>query len=196
MKKIILASGNKGKISEIQSLLSDLSIKLIPQTQINISDIEETGLTFIENAILKARNASRISGLPALADDSGLCVNCLGGAPGVYSARYAGPGAKDEDLIAKLLQEIEKTGSFDRRAEFHCVMALLSYADDPNPLICHGVWEGEILTSGRGQQGFGYDPVFYVPTHHCSAAELPPKIKNQISHRGRAMQQLITHLNA
>lgn len=195
MQKIVLASSNKGKVAEIQELLAGLAIELIPQSALNIPDIEETGLTFVENAILKARNAARLSGLPALSDDSGLSVDCLGGAPGVYSARYAGSGAKDVDLIAKLLKEMSKVDSGARTARFHCVMALLTYPNDPAPIICHGVWEGQILPSGRGQQGFGYDPVFYVPTHDCSAAELDPQTKNQISHRGHAMTQLTHILN-
>ena len=196
MQKIILASSNKGKAAEIQLLLRDLPIELIPQTALHIPDIEETGLTFVENAILKARNATRLSGLPALADDSGLSVDCLDGAPGVYSARYAGTGARDVDLIEKLLKEMSKTDCVRRNARYHCAMALLFYPDDPAPIICHGVWEGEILPSGRGQQGFGYDPVFYVPTHDCSAAELDPEEKNRISHRGDAMRQLVQKLQA
>lgn len=191
MKKIVLASSNKGKLAEIQYLLRDLPIEFIPQTVLGIPDIEETGLTFVENAILKARNAAALSGLPALADDSGLAVDCLNGAPGVYSARYAGPGATDADLIAKLLKQMEKVDASDRRARFHCVMALLMNPRDPAPLICHGIWEGQILHSARGQQGFGYDPVFYVPMHACSAAELDPQEKNKISHRGQAMAHLI-----
>lgn len=190
MRKIVLASSNKGKSHEIRHLLQDLPIQLISQTDLNIPDIEETGLTFFENAILKARNAAQISGLPALADDSGLCVDCLQGAPGVYSARYAGPGATDADLIDKLLSEIKKTNSGNCHARYHCVMAFLQSAEDPAPLICHGIWEGRILDERRGKYGFGYDPVFYVPTHDCTAAELDPVEKNKISHRGRAMSQL------
>jgi len=196
MQKIVLASSNKGKIAEIQELFTGLPVELISQTALNIPDVEETGLTFIENALLKARNAAQLSGLPALADDSGLSVDCLGGAPGVYSARYAGAGAKDIDLIAKLLKEMHKVDSQNRRARFHCVMALLAYPADPAPIICHGVWEGEILPYAKGQQGFGYDPVFYVPSHDCSAAELDPTEKNRISHRGRAMSQLLEILQA
>ena len=188
--KVVLASSNKGKCAEIQYLLRDSPIELILQTTLNIPDIEETGLTFVENSILKARNAALLSGLPALADDSGLEVDCLQGAPGVYSARYAGAGAKDADLIAKLLNEMKKVDSHHRSARYHCVMTLLRFPKDPAPLICHGVWEGEILTAPRGQQGFGYDPVFYVPTHHCSAGELDPAEKNKISHRGHAMGEL------
>lgn len=191
MTQIVLASSNKGKLSEIQEFLRALPIELIPQTALKIPDIEETGLTFVENAILKARNASRYSGLPALADDSGLSVDCLGGAPGIYSARYAGSGAKDADLIAKLLQEMQKVDCARRTARFHCVMALLRHPSDPDPVLCHGIWEGEILSHAQGRQGFGYDPVFYVPTHDCSAADLDPQEKNQISHRGQAMAKFI-----
>jgi XTP/dITP diphosphohydrolase len=191
MQKIVLASSNKGKFAEIQALLQGFAIELIPQTALQIPDIEETGLTFVENAILKARNAAQLSGLPALADDSGLAVDCLNGAPGVYSARYAGPGANDADLIEKLLKEMQKVDCGNRSARYHCVMALLNSPTDPSPLICHGIWEGAILLSGRGAQGFGYDPVFYVPTHDCSAAELDPAEKNRISHRGNAMRQFM-----
>lgn len=191
MKKIILASSNSGKIAEIQALLSDLSIELIPQKNFNIEDVDETGLTFVENALLKARNAAQISGLPALADDSGLTVDCLGGAPGVYSARYAGADTKGDSaaLIAKLLSEISKSNSNNFRASFHCVMALLITPDDPAPIICHGIWTGEIILEPRGQHGFGYDPVFYVPEYGCTAAELDHAEKNKISHRAKAMSQ-------
>ena len=192
--QMVLASSNKGKLAEIQEFLRALPIELIPQTALGIPDIEETGLTFVENAILKARNATRYSGLPALADDSGLSVDCLNGAPGIYSARYAGPGAKDADLIAKLLHEMQKVDCSQRTAQFHCVMALLRHPSDPDPVLCHGVWKGEILLHAQGRQGFGYDPVFYVPTHRCSAADLDLQEKNQISHRGKAMAQLIARL--
>jgi XTP/dITP diphosphohydrolase len=188
MKKIILASSNKGKIREIRESLQDLPIELISQTQFEIKDAEETGLTFVENAILKARHAAVESGLPALADDSGLCVEALAGRPGVYSARYAGPNGRDADLIEKLLREMQKVSN--RKATFHCVLVLLQHPQDPTPLVCHGIWHGEILEAGQGQQGFGYDPVFYVPDYKCSAAELPSSLKNEISHRGMAMKQL------
>ncbi len=194
MQKIILASSNKGKLKEILNSLKVLPIELIPQTDFNIPDAEETGLTFVENAIIKARHAASISGLPALADDSGLCVEGLGGEPGVYSARYAGPKARDEDLINKLLQEMQKRSVSNRRAEFRCVLVLLKHANDPTPIICEGIWKGEILPSGKGEQGFGYDPVFYVPEYQCSAAELSLSLKNKISHRGLAMHQLMKYL--
>jgi len=191
MQKIVLATGNKGKTAELQELLEGLPIELITQTDLNIANVEETGFTFVENAILKARNASRLSGLPALADDSGLSVDCLGGAPGVFSARYAGAGAKDSDLIAKLLKEMQTVDCENRKARFHCALVLFTYPADPAPIICQGVWEGEILPYARGRHGFGYDPVFYVPSHDCTAAEMDPSEKNRIGHRGRAMDQLL-----
>jgi XTP/dITP diphosphohydrolase len=190
MKKIVLASANKKKCTEIQSFFGALPVELINQSELKINSIEETGLTFVENALLKARHAALASGLPALADDSGLVVDCLNGAPGVYSARYAGKGANDADLIEKLLDEMKKAQCHTRSARFHCIMVFLRHPTDPAPLICHGIWEGYILESGRGQQGFGYDPVFYLPTHGCSAAELSQQEKNKYSHRGQAMQQL------
>lgn len=185
--KVVLASSNPGKVKELQSLLSDLPFELIPQTELNIPDVEETGTTFIENAIIKARHAAKYAKLPAIADDSGLTVNALGGAPGVYSARYAGPKATDADRINKLLAELKKTNSTDRSASFHCVIALMSSESDPAPLIAHGIWHGEILTAPRGSNGFGYDPIFYVPGYECSSAELDETEKNIISHRGQAI---------
>ncbi len=188
MQKIVLASANKKKCAEIQAFFADLPVQLINQSEFNIASIEETGSTFVENALIKARHATLLSGLPALADDSGLVVDCLNGAPGVHSARYAGEGANDADLVEKLIQEMQQCSN--RNARFHCVLVLLQNHNDPVPLICHGVWEGSILSSGRGVQGFGYDPVFYVPTHNCSAAELSLAEKNQLSHRSQAMRQM------
>jgi len=186
MIEIVLASNNSDKLKEIRELISGLPIQFIAQGELNVEEAEESGTTFIENAIIKARNACRFTGLPALADDSGLVVHCLDGAPGVYSARYAGENATNEQRIRKLLSEIGDDESVDRSASFHCVLALLEYEEDPAPLICHGIWPGEILHEPRGSNGFGYDPVFYVPTHNCSAAELDPLEKNRISHRGQA----------
>ncbi len=191
IKKIVLASNNLGKMAEIKSILAGLPIELIPQSDLNIPDIEETGMTFIENAIIKARNASKLSGLPTIADDSGLTVNALKGAPGVFSARYAGPHASDKDRIKKVLTELAKIKSANRQAAFHCVIALLQHDEDPVPIICHGIWDGEILAEPRGEKGFGYDPIFYVPSHRCSAAELDPIEKNKISHRARSLEQFI-----
>lgn len=191
MLDIVLASTNPGKIAEIKKLLSDLPIKIVPQSKFDIPPVEETGTTFVENAIIKARHAAKHSGLPAIADDSGLTVDALGGAPGVRSARYAGENASDEERIVKLLAELQKTGKDDRDACYHCVIALMGTDLEPAPLLCHGIWEGEILKEPRGDKGFGYDPVFYIPTHDCSVAELAEEEKNAISHRGQAMEQLI-----
>jgi XTP/dITP diphosphohydrolase len=195
MLKIVVASSNKGKIAEIKAALQDLPIQLIPQDELDIEDVEETGTTFVENAIIKARHAAKISGLPVIADDSGLVVDSLGGEPGVHSARFAGENANDLDRIKKVLQEMADTGEEDRNASFHCVTVLLENEHDPAPLICEGVWDGEILTAPRGDKGFGYDPIFYVPTHDRSAAELDPKEKNEVSHRGEALRQLREVLN-
>lgn len=190
-QKIILASSNAGKLKELTSLLRPLHIEIIPQSELNISDADETGLTFIENAILKARHAAKLSGLPALADDSGLAVDALHGAPGIYSARYAGGAFDPQKNISKLLQEMENVADAKRQAHFHCVLALLESETDPAPIICHGTWKGMILREPRGTDGFGYDPVFYVPTEKKSAAELTHEMKNNISHRGKALQKLI-----
>ncbi|MBS0350926.1 MAG: RdgB/HAM1 family non-canonical purine NTP pyrophosphatase [Proteobacteria bacterium] len=190
MKKIILATSNQGKIKEFTQLLNHLPFEWTAQSELGIPDAPETGLTFVENAIIKARNASKLSGLPALADDSGLVVNCLNGAPGVYSARYAGPNATRDDLIKKLLNEIQKSGSADRSAHYYCVLVLLQYPDDPAPLIAQGIWPGEILSAPKGDHGFGYDPVFFLRNHDCSVAELLPAEKNRISHRSLAIQEL------
>lgn len=187
MIEIVLASTNPGKVAEIRDLVGNLPISLISQEEYQIPPVEEYGTTFVENAIIKARHAAKYSGMPALADDSGLVVHCLGGAPGVYSSRYAGENATDADRIRKVLAEIGDDESVDRSASFHCVIALIEYEDDPAPLICHGIWPGEILHEPRGHRGFGYDPIFYVPTHNCSAAELDPQEKNRISHRGQAL---------
>lgn len=163
-QQIVLASSNAGKLKELTSLLKPLNIEIIPQSDLNIPDADETGLTFIENAILKARHAAKISGLPALADDSGLAVDALNGAPGIYSARYAGGVFDQQKNISKLLKEMENVADDKRQAQFHCVLALMSNANDPAPIICDGIWQGMILREPCGTDGFGYDPVFYVPT--------------------------------
>lgn len=194
MLDIVLASTNSGKIAEIKSLLSNLPIKMISQSEFDIPTVEETGTTFVENAIIKARHAAKHSGLLAIADDSGLTVDVLNGAPGVRSSRYAGKDATNEQRITKLLQELKETGEDNRNACYHCVIVLMRNELEPAPLLCHGVWEGEILQEARGDKGFGYDPVFYVPTHECSAAELSQQEKNTISHRGQAMEQLVEML--
>lgn len=194
LQKIVLASSNAGKIRELTQLLRPLHIEVLPQSAFNIPDIEETGLTFIENAILKARNASAISGLPALADDSGLVVNALNGQPGIHSARYAGTNGDTKQNIEKLLHEMQNVTDDKRQAAFHCVLALLLSPEDPTPIICHGEWHGIILRVPNGEQGFGYDPVFYVPSKQKTAAELLPEIKNALSHRGQALRALVQTL--
>ena len=187
---IVLASNNAGKVREINQLLEGTGARVVPQGDFGVPEAEETGLTFVENAILKARNAAQHSGLPAIADDSGIEVDGLHGAPGIHSARYAGPGSSDADNVGKLLHALESVPEAERGARFQCVLVYLSHASDPTPLICQGTWEGRILEAPRGENGFGYDPVFYVPTHGCSAAELDPAIKNELSHRGQALRRL------
>jgi XTP/dITP diphosphohydrolase len=182
--KIVLASSNQGKLKELQALLSPLDVELIPQSALNIEDAEETGLTFVENAIIKARHAAKISGLPAIADDSGLAVAALGGAPGIYSARYAGSPTNAKNNIQKLLQAMENVP----------VLVFMLHADDPTPLISDGIWQGSILRTPRGDYGFGYDPVFYVAAENKSSAELSPDVKNRLSHRGQALRNLILRL--
>jgi XTP/dITP diphosphohydrolase len=193
MKKLVIATGNAGKLKELQALLADSGYEIISQKAMGVTDADETGLSFIENAILKARHAARATGLPALADDSGLCVDALGGAPGIYSARYSGAGATDARNNAKLLEALRpyRTGNA-LTGRFVCVLALLRHADDPLPLICQAEWPGEILAAPRGEQGFGYDPLFFLPAEGMSSAELPRERKNQISHRALALQQLKT----
>ncbi len=187
--KIVLASGNAGKIREFQAILKDIPV--LPQSDFNVPEADETGSTFIENAIIKARNAALHTGLPAIADDSGLAVDALNGAPGVISARYAGADASDEDNVQKLLTEMRDIDKPLRNARFICVIAFMRHADDPTPVISQGSWEGFILQEPRGDNGFGYDPVFWVPTHQCASAELPADVKNRISHRGQALRQFI-----
>jgi len=187
-QKIVLASGNQGKIKEIQAILKGHPI--VPQSQFDVEEAEETGTTFVENAIIKARNAASHCNLPSIADDSGLVVDALKGAPGVISARYAGVGASDQDNLLKLLKDLEHIPAEQRTARFVCVIVFMRHADDPLPIIAQGTWEGRILTESIGDNGFGYDPVFWVPTHQKASAELSPEIKNSLSHRGQALQQL------
>ncbi|WP_174624486.1 RdgB/HAM1 family non-canonical purine NTP pyrophosphatase [Candidatus Methylobacter favarea] len=194
MHDIVLASGNPGKIREIQSLLGEYSI--IPQSVFNIADAEETGLTFIENAILKARNAAQHCSLPAIADDSGLVVDVLNGAPGVISARYAGIGASDRQNLEKLLHELAGVPEQQRSARFICIMVYMKYADDPFPVIAQGVWEGSISDHPAGANGFGYDPVFWLAEQNCTSAELPAAVKNSLSHRGQALRRLTAFIKA
>jgi XTP/dITP diphosphohydrolase len=191
---IVIASNNAGKLREIEALLAPAGFHLIPQGQLEISAADETGLTFVENAILKARHAARATGLPAIADDSGIEVDALQGAPGIYSARYAGEDSSDQANNDKLLRALAEQPGCRRNARFQCVMVYLRHAEDPTPLICQGTWEGLILEEASGENGFGYDPIFGVPTHGVSSAELSPETKNAISHRGQALRELVANL--
>jgi XTP/dITP diphosphohydrolase len=191
MSKIVLASGNIGKLRELSQILSPLGLELIAQSDLNVPEAEETGLSFVENAIIKARNAALISGLPAIADDSGIEVDALHGAPGIYSSRYAGPDASDTDNIQALLTAMKDVPENERTARFQCVVVFMRHAEDPTPLICQGSWHGQILQSPIGDEGFGYDPVFWVSETDCTAAELSPEQKHAISHRGKATRQFI-----
>jgi XTP/dITP diphosphohydrolase len=194
MKNIVLASGNPGKVREINQMLEGLHLAVVPQSDFKVPDAEETGHSFVENALIKARNATRHTGLPAIADDSGLEVDYLNGAPGIYSARYAGKGASDERNLKKLLDDLEGVPEAERSARFQCLMVYLRHEFDPTPIICQGTWEGRLLFEPRGKNGFGYDPIFFVPTHDCSSAELPPEVKNKLSHRGQALRLMVAAL--
>lgn len=193
-RQIVLASNNPGKLREIGQLLAGHDITIQPQSDFDAPDVEETGLTFVENAILKARNAAHYSGLPAIADDSGIEVDALNGAPGIYSARYAGSGASDRNNLQKLLDELKDVPETKRSARFQCLIVYLRHEKDPTPLIYQGTWEGRILPEPRGTSGFGYDPIFFVPEKDCTSAELSPEEKNQLSHRGQALRQLVSAL--
>jgi XTP/dITP diphosphohydrolase len=188
--KLVLASGNAGKLVELREILDGLAVELVAQGDLGIDDAEETGASFVENAILKARHAARLTGLPALGDDSGICVDALGGAPGLYSARYAGEHGNSSANIAKLLDALTNTQGESRGAHFYCVVVLLRNAEDPAPLIAEGHWHGRILEKPRGDGGFGYDPVFFDPVLNASAAELDPISRNRVSHRGQALARL------
>ena len=194
--RIILASNNAGKLAEFRALFIGRPFALVAQSELGVAEVPETGLSFIENAILKARHAAQASGLPALADDSGLCVDALGGAPGLYSARYAGTHGDSAANIAKLLDAMRDVADENRGGRFVCALALLRHAGDPQPLIAQGVWEGWILPEPVGDGGFGYDPVFFDPAHGVSAAQLPPDVKNRIGHRGQAMQAMRREVGA
>jgi XTP/dITP diphosphohydrolase len=194
MKKLVLASNNAKKMKELDALLAPLGFEVIAQGTLGIPEAEEPHATFVENALAKARHAAKLSGLPALADDSGLCVRALGGAPGVISARYAGEPKSDARNNEKLLADLGE--GCDRAAHFVSLIVLVRHADDPQPLIAEGEWHGEILPGPRGANGFGYDPLFYLPEFDRTAAELDAETKNRVSHRGRAMQQLIERLPA
>ena len=192
MKKLVLASGNAGKLREFAQLLAPFDFEVLPQSAFNVPEAEEPHITFVENAMAKARHAARLTGLPALADDSGLCVAALGGAPGVFSARYGGEPKSDAKNNATLL--VDLAGISDRRAHYVCVLVLMRHADDPQPIITEGEWHGEIIDTPRGDGGFGYDPHFMVPGTGMTAAELPHEEKNRWSHRGKALAQLIERL--
>lgn len=191
MQKVVLATGNPGKVRELADLLSAFGLDIVAQTDLGVESAEETGLTFIENAILKARHAAQITGLPAIADDSGLAVDALGGAPGIYSARYAGEAASDRENLEKLLNALETVPDGERQAQFHCVLVYLRHAEDPTPLVFHGSWAGEITRYAAGEGGFGYDPIFYVPELGKTAAELSKTEKGAVSHRGKALTLLL-----
>jgi XTP/dITP diphosphohydrolase len=195
-ERIVLASSNAGKVCEINEMLAGHAVRIVSQSEFNVPEVAETGLTFVENALLKARNAARHTGLPAIADDSGIELDALNGHPGIYSARYAGPGASDADNLKKLIDDVKKLPEDKRQCRFVCLMVYLRHAEDPIPLIAEGLWEGTALTMPHGTNGFGYDPIFYVPNHHCTSAELPPETKNKLSHRGLALRRLVAQLQA
>ncbi len=194
VEKVVLASGNAGKLKEFQYLLADRGIDVVAQSTFDVPDARETGLSFVENAIIKARHAARLTGLPAIADDSGLEVDALDGAPGIYSSRFAGPKATDTDNKKRLLELLKEVPEQNRAARFQCLLVYMRHAADPTPLICQGTWEGVIATRPKGSNGFGYDPVFFVREQGCTAAELPREVKNTLSHRARAMRQLLEKL--
>lgn len=194
MQKVVLATGNPGKVRELANLLEDFGLEIVAQTDLGVDAAEETGLTFIENAILKARHAARVTGLPAIADDSGLAADALGGAPGIHSARYAGSDASDLQNLDKLLEAMKEVPDERRGASFHCVLVYLSHAEDPTPLVCHGSWRGTLARQARGEGGFGYDPIFLIPGLGKTAAELTREEKHALSHRGLALRQLLDAL--
>ncbi len=195
MQKLVIASGNKGKLRELAALLEPLDYQVHTQSELNVTDVAETGTTFVENAIIKARHAAEITGLPAVADDSGIEVDALDGAPGVYSARFSAPDATDEKNNALLVEKLRNVPEAERTARYRAVIVYMRHAKDPSPIICEGSWEGRIVLEPRGEGGFGYDPYFYLDTHHCTSAELTAEQKNAISHRGQALKQLVSRLN-
>lgn len=192
--QIVLASNNAGKVREFQQMLADKGLEVVAQSHFNIPSVPETGTTFVENAIIKARHACKLANCPAIADDSGIEVDALNGAPGVYSARFAGENARDADNNAKLVELLTNVPEAERTARYHCLLVYMRHAEDPTPLICHGTFEGRVQLTPRGENGFGYDPHFFVPDLNCTAAELTPEVKNAISHRGKAMAALLAAL--
>ena len=194
MHKLVIASGNQGKLRELSALLSPLDFDVHTQSEFHVPDVEETGTTFVENAIIKARNAAEHTGLPAIADDSGIEVDALNGAPGVYSARFSGPGATDDKNNALLVEKLRDIPELQRTARYRAVIVYMRHARDPSPIICEGSWEGRIILEPRGEGGFGYDPYFWLPSHHCTSAELSAEQKNALSHRGQALRELVDKL--
>jgi len=194
MKNLVLASSNPGKLREFAALLATVDFEVLPQAQFNVPEAEEPHFTFVENAIAKARHAARLTGLAALADDSGICVDALGGAPGVFSARFAGEPKSDQRNNDKLIADL--AGKSNRRAHYYCILVFVRHADDPQPVIAEGEWHGEIIDTPRGANGFGYDPYFWLPEFGCTAAELAAEKKNAVSHRGKALATLIAKLRA
>ena len=192
MSKIVLASGNKGKLKEFSELFTEFDTEVIPQSTFNLVEAEETGLTFVENAIIKARHACELTGLPAISDDSGIEVDALNGQPGIYSARYSGPDATAQKNLQALLNALIDTPEEKRTARYQCVIVFMRHAKDPTPLICQASWDGTLLTAPKGDGGFGYDPIFWVEAYQCTAAELTAEQKHAISHRGKAIRQFIS----
>lgn len=193
-KKWVLATGNNGKVKEMSQLLNSFSIEVLPQSHFNVSEVAETGTTFVENAIIKARHAAKVTGLPAIADDSGLEVDFLNGQPGIYSSRYAGENATDQDNIDLLLKRLQNVDNAQRKARFQCVLVYMRHELDPTPIICQGTWEGSILDNALGENGFGYDPIFWVESDKCSSAQLNKARKGELSHRGKALSMLVNLL--
>ena len=194
-EEIVLASNNLHKVREINALLRNTAFKIVPQSKFDVIEADETGATFLENALIKARNAAEYTQYPIIADDSGIEVYALEGRPGIFSSRYAGPDANDEDNLSKLIEDIKLLDKKDRRARFVCSMVFLRHAADRNPIIVEGVWEGNVITKPKGENGFGYDPIFYIPTYQCTSAELSDDTKNQLSHRGQALRKLVEKLS-
>ncbi|ABE55965.1 Ham1-like protein [Shewanella denitrificans OS217] len=194
MQQIVLASGNKGKLKEFEQMFAPFSIKVLPQSQFNVTEVAETGTTFVENAIIKARHAAKVTGMPAISDDSGLEVDALNGAPGIYSARYAAPNANEKNNYLKLLTALE--GEANRSARFQCVLVYMRHCDDPSPVICQASWEGKIALQPQGENGHGYDPIFIPELEECTASELSDSQKNSVSHRGKALKLLLSALTA
>ena len=195
MSKVVLATGKPGKVREMSALLAEFGLEVLPQSNFNIVEADETGTTFIENAIIKAKHAAALTGLPAIADDSGLAVDALQGVPGIYSARYAGVDASDRDNLLKLLDALKGVPTAQRTARFHCVLVYMTHAEDPTPLVCHGSWDGIITEQPSGEDGFGYDPIFFVESEGCTSAQLTKQRKSELSHRGQALTKLLAAMH-